>query len=55
MVADEQQDLITVEELFRRSERNLWLYRLFGPDDALSLETIGLTCTLAEIYEGTGL
>jgi Uma2 family endonuclease len=44
-----------VVELFRRGERNLWLYRLYGPDDSLTLETIGLTCTLAEIYEGTGL
>lgn len=42
-------------ERFRRSERKLWVYQQYDPTDTLMLETIGLTCTIADIYDGTGL
>ena len=42
-------------ERFRRSERGLWVYQRYAPDALITLETIGLTCSVADIYDGTGL
>ena len=42
-------------ERFRRSERGLWIYQQYAPDASVTLESIGLTCSIADLYDGTGM
>lgn len=42
-------------ERFRRGERRLWIYQQYAPHASVSLETIGLTCAMADFYDGTGM
>ncbi len=40
-------------EIFRRAEHSSWLYERYLADDAITLESIGLTCSVAELYRHT--
>jgi Uma2 family endonuclease len=40
-------------EIFNRQEGNLWTYRRFGPGQEVELLSIGLTISLAAIYNRT--
>jgi len=44
-----------VAELFRRSGQDLWLYQRHTADDSITLESVGLTCSLATFYRRTRL
>jgi Uma2 family endonuclease len=43
-------DQINVE-CFRRGEGQLWLYRAYSAGDTITLESVGWTGTMAQIYE----
>lgn len=40
-------------ERFRRADQRLWLYQRYGPDENITLESIGLTCPVATFYRRT--
>ena len=42
-------------EYFRRAAAGLWTYQRYGPDEVLTLESIGLTCPVAALYRRTRL
>jgi len=42
-------------EYFRRAAAGLWTYQRYGPDEMLTLESIGLTCPVAALYRRTRL
>jgi Uma2 family endonuclease len=42
-------------ERYRRAEHGRWIYQRYGPDASVTLETIGLTCSIANFYRRTPL
>jgi Uma2 family endonuclease len=42
-------------ERYRRAEHGRWIYQRYGPDASVTLETIGLTCSVATFYRRTPL
>jgi Uma2 family endonuclease len=40
-------------ECFRRADQRLWVYQRYGPEDSITLESIGLTCSVATFYRRT--
>jgi Uma2 family endonuclease len=40
-------------EIYRRAEHNRWLYERYSADAAITLESIGLTCSVAAFYRHT--
>ncbi|MDB5058688.1 MAG: hypothetical protein JWO59_2160, partial [Chloroflexi bacterium] len=42
-------------ERFRRTGPDLWIYKHYAPDESITLETVGLTCSIASLYRRTRL
>jgi Uma2 family endonuclease len=40
-------------EIYHRAEHNSWLYERYTANDSISLESIGLTCSVAALYRHT--
>jgi len=42
-------------ERFHRGEQHLWVYQHYTSGETITLDTIGLTCPIADFYEDAGM